>query len=120
MPPEVIAGIPTLCQICDEHARYRWTDTHAIAACIRCGACYQLWHYEEVDGKQTRIVNDPPLIAYREGWVPLLRRYWRETHRNVTPGDYNMPGSSYEVATYEDFETHRTWMEAHKAEWPPD
>jgi predicted nucleic acid-binding Zn-ribbon protein len=101
------------CAICGEEPRFRWTDYHGIAACKRCGATYLLYHYEN-----DKRVDREPELTIDEAWVPLFKRYWEENQRNCNPGAFNMPGSSYEVASREDFEVHRAWFEAHRSEWP--
>jgi hypothetical protein len=82
-----------------------------VGACHRCGAPYRLYHYE--DGKR---VEKPPECSFQEWYIPFARRYWHAHHRNVDPGAYNFPGSSYEVAQHADFEAHRAWHEAHRPE----
>lgn len=101
------------CRICEESFSFRWTDTHGIGACSRCGAPYRIYHYE--DDKR---VEKPPELSFKAKWIPLIKRYWEENHRNCDPGAYNFPGSSYEVASKEDFEVYRDWMDAHKDEFP--
>jgi hypothetical protein len=102
-----------VCEVCGKEAVFRWTDTHGIGACSNCGLPYTLYHY--VDNKR---VERPPECAVRQEWIPHLRRYWNETHRNCYPGAYNFPGSSYEVASAEDFEVFNDWIEAHCEEFP--
>lgn len=116
-PPR--AGIGTFkCDICKtEPISFRWTDTHGFGACIRCGCPYKLYHYEGPEGQQHRVEKSPELLLLPE-WVPITRRYWEETHRNCDPGAYNFPGSSYEVASREDFESYGSWMQVHKNELP--
>lgn len=102
------------CGICgDGRLCIRWTDHHGVGACSRCGAPYRVYHYEG-----DKRVDKPPQLLFLPEWVPLMKRYWEENHRNCDPGAYNMPGSSYEVATEEDFGVHANWMEAHKDEHP--
>ena len=104
------------CVVCDEPLLYRWTDTHGIGACCRCGAPYRLYHYED-----NRRVEKPPELLLKQAWVPLTRCYWQEAQRNVSPGFGNFPGSSYEVATRADVDSVNAWLEAHKEQWPaPD
>ena len=102
------------CVICDiEPMTFRWLDYHGIGACGQCGAAYRIYHYEG-----DRRVDKPPALMFTDAWVELHRRYWRERRRNVDPGAYCMPGSSYDYATAEDHEEYDAWMEAHKEEWP--
>lgn len=102
------------CLICDEFLVCRWTDTHGVGACRTCGAPYTIYHYSD----HKRLPNKAPESLLIDGWVPLLRRYWQEHHRNVDPGAFNFPGSTYEVATQEDVGSINLWMEAHKDEIP--
>jgi transcription elongation factor Elf1 len=101
------------CKVCDLELVFRWTDTHGVGACTNCGLPYTIYHY--VDGKRE---DRPPECAVREEWIPHLRRYWNEQHRNCYPGAYNFPGSSYEVASAEDFNVFNDWIEAHCEELP--
>ena len=106
--------VDIMCAICNHPLKTRWTDTHGIGACLTCGATYRLFHYE--DGKP--VDKDPTLTFYPE-WVPLVKRYWEEAHRNVAPGAYNMGRrSSYEVATDEDFNSWVSWCEENKDNLP--
>lgn len=102
----------TVCHICDKPLSFRWTDTHGVGACMTCGAPHRLYHYE--DGNRVEKPAEP-LLA--EPFAPLLRRYFTETGRNVDPGAFNFPGSSYEVATREDFETLKAWEQKHIEEF---
>lgn len=104
------------CSICGTEPHFRWTDTHGIGACLQCGAPYRLYHYDE---NQQRVDKEPELLILPE-WLPLTKQYWNETHRNVAPGCFNFPGSSYEVASKEDFEENEKWFEAHKDEFPKE
>ena len=101
------------CTICDTSPTgFRWTDAHGIAACLTCGAPYRVIHYEG----ERRLQTAPELLL-ADWYVPFARRYWSEEHRNVYPGAYNLPGSSYEVATQVDVDIHNGWMERHRSEW---
>lgn len=93
------------CEICENEVSYRWTDSHGIAACIYCGAPYKLYHYEN----DKRIEKPPELLLLDPA---PHRQYWNEQRRNVAPGAFNFPGSSYEVADREDFEIFNDWWEA--------
>ena len=47
----------TVCIICGNGLRTRWTDTHGIGACVNCGCPYRLFHYEDnkaVDKPETK------------------------------------------------------------------
>jgi len=104
----------TKCIICNHSLLCRWTDTHGIGACIICGTCYKLYHYDE-NGKR---LNKPAEHTYFEEWIPILKKYWNENHKLVDPGAFNFPGSSYEVAKQEDFIDWYNWLTAHKDELP--
>ena len=95
------------CLICDEPLACRWTDQFGVGACLCCGAPYKILPRDQ-EG-QSMILEE---------WKPILKRYWEEKHRNVEPGAYNFPGSTYEVATQEDVDSLEAWMEAHKDELP--
>lgn len=105
------------CEICEKEARFRWTDNHGIGACWNCGAPYRLYHYDR-EGPKAERVDKPPELLILPMWRPILKRYWQETGRNCSPGAFNFPGSSYEVANEVDFETFDAWIEAHKSELP--
>lgn len=100
-----------VCAVCDQPQRFRWTDTHGVGACLTCGAPYRIYHYEE-----NKRVEGAPSLEMVDWFVPFARQYWQENRRNVFPGAYNFPGSSYEVASNEDFETFRDWMVSHHSE----
>ena len=102
------------CLICGEKSGWRWTDTHGVGACWKCGAPYQLYHY----GENEQRVSKPPQLLIRTEWVPLIKRYWEQNHCNCDPGAYNIPGSRYEVATEDDYRIYNAWIMAHRAEWP--
>lgn len=99
------------CEICGRELVYRWTDTHGIGACVSCGAPYKLYHYEDT----TRVEKPPELLILPE-YVGKTKEYWETHKRNVAPGCFNFPGSSYEVASEEDFETAREFWAAQKRE----
>ena len=103
------------CEICDESLLCRWTDTHGIGACLKCGAPYRIYHYEN-----DRRIEKPPKIQFTPKWTLIAKRYWKEVGHNCLPGAYNFLGSSYEVATEEDFNIFNAWMEAHKSELPKE
>ena len=101
------------CLICENPLCFRWTDTHGVGACVRCGAPYTIYHYDN-DKKR---VEKPPEITIKDEWLPLIKKYWEENKRNCSPGSHNSPRSRYEeVATKEDFEVFHNWMDAHKDE----
>lgn len=102
------------CEVCDKEFVMRWTDTHGVGACLECGIPYTIYHYDE---NNTRI-DKPPKLAVKLEWVPIFKRYWDEKKLNCCPGAYNFPGSSYEVATPEEFEAVEEWMECNKSILP--
>ena len=101
------------CEICDGQFSFRWTDSHGIGACSRCGAPYRIYHYED----DVRVEKSPELLIV-DAWLPLTKRYWSENQRNCAPGAFNFPGSSYEVASPEDVAALDEWMAARRSEWP--
>jgi hypothetical protein len=66
-----------------------------------------LYHYAN---SGERLDKEPELMILPD-YIALAKEYWEKHHRNVAPGAFNMPGSSYEVATGEDFETFAAWIE---------
>ncbi len=102
------------CVVCGNGLRTRWTDTHGIGACVTCGCVYSLF---EGKGSEKKIA-EVPKTTIRDEWLPIIKRYWSEVGKNVSPGTYNFPGSSYEVASNDDFDSYYTWMEAHESELP--
>ena len=122
--PPTAEVLPAICAVCDAKAGYRWTDTHGVGACLNCGAPYQLFHYEkDANGESNRIPSEPVWLSkclIKPSWLAITRRYWREVGRNVNPGGFNFPGSTYEVATKEDFLSMNDWFAAHKDEWPQE
>ena len=94
------------CLICDAELRCRWTDTHGVGACLCCGAPYTLYHYED-----KKRIDKPPKLEIKEEWKSTIKRYWEENKSNCSPGAFNLPGSSYEVASLEDFNNFSEWME---------
>lgn len=115
MPPTAPTTAST-CGICEEPLHCRWTDTHGVGACRKCGAPHRLYHYEG-EGNAKRPVDKASELLTLPAFVPLLRRYHQETGRNCSPGAFNLPGSSYEVAVDEDFETLDRFVELHRSEF---
>lgn len=103
------------CEICDDTLHFRWTDTHGIGACMTCGATYRIYHYEG-----NKRVDREPSITLKPEWVDLHRRAYADLKCNVFPGAYNIPGSSYEVATKEEARRVDAWFKKRKDEWPED
>ena len=103
----------TACVVCGSALCFRWTDTHGVGACTKCGAPYRIYHYEN-----DKRVERPPECLLLPEWVPPLTKYHAETGRNCDPGAFNLPGSSYEVATQEDVDALDAWLKAHPDEVP--
>lgn len=107
------------CVCCDNDiVLSRWTDTHGIGICS-CGFPYRFIHYN-ADGERE---NKEPEPMVKELWIPLMRRYWCETRRMVSPGTYDMGilrgrTHSYSGATLEDMASWEKWMLENKTEWP--
>lgn len=114
--PEFHLATEDRCQICDWVYSFRWTDTHGIGACTTCGAPYKIYHYEG-DGEGKKRVNKPPQLLILDQYIPLTKKYWDESKKNVAPGAFNMPGSFYEVATRDDAESLRAFERANKDEY---
>lgn len=98
------------CEICGMNVGWRWTDTHGIGACLECGAPYRLLHYDE----NGQYVARPPTLLIKPAYLELTKLYWETEHRNVAPGAFNIDGSSYEVATQEDFVAISVFWKAHQ------
>ena len=116
-PP--IAVFDGTCLICDGQLTVRWTDVWGIAACWNCGAPYRMY-FNTADGVKTPSSGATPELLIKQEWIPLVRRYRKETERLVEPGAYIFLGDRYEVADDDDFETWSTWMNEHKSEWPEE
>lgn len=98
------------CVICGDGFRgFRWTDTHGIGACVNCGAPYTIYHYE--GGKR---LDKPPECLIKKEFVEATKAYWEARRMNVAPGAFNFPGSSYEVASEEEFKSASEWWAAQK------
>ncbi len=110
------------CAVCANKLSFQWCDQHGVGACINCGLPYTIYHYEKVDGKDTR-VDRPPSIAVKESWIPLAKKYWDENKRRVFPAAYDMGflggrETSYSGATREDCELFDCWLDKHRDEFP--
>lgn len=106
------------CVICDEPLSFRWTDRHGVGACLTCNAPVLIYHYEG-EGDERRRVDKPPEFTVAEEWIPIVRKYWQETHSRA-PNGCNIPGSSYEPCGYEEFERWRKWLAEHEDELPEE
>ncbi len=104
----------TTCEICEtENPGFRWTDTHGIGQCSRCGAPYRLYHYEG-----ETFVDKPPTCLVLEDFKPVLKQYWNETKR-IIPGGYSFPGGQ-EMASQEEHKQFYDWLEAHQLVTKPE
>jgi len=93
------------CVICDnEFAQGHWTDSHGIAICAHCGSPYRILHRDD-SGK---LMDKPPTCCIDETWIDRVREYRSKNPDRLIPSGCNMPGSSYEMCSEEDF---RTWNE---------
>ena len=110
---------PIQCAVCEGELSVRWTDTHGVAACGRCGLPYRLYHYEN----DVR-VDKPPSIAVKESWLPLAREYWQETRQRVFPGAFDMGvfrsrgGRTYSGASEDEMTAFDEWINARRDRWP--
>lgn len=95
-----------MCQICEVDSSFYWTDTHGVGQCSTCGTPQVIYHYE--DGKR---VNKPPELAVNDEAIPLLKQYWKETHRTI-PGGHSFPGG-YEMASNEEQRLFAEWWDKH-------
>lgn len=63
------------CLVCDDpRPRFSWTDYSGEGYCLSCGTPYQLKWGTLEDGQTY------PRINIDAEWVPILRRFWDETH----------------------------------------
>ena len=107
------------CPVCgSDPISFRWTDTHGVGVCTRCGAPHRILHYE-CDAP----VKKPPECQLRPEWVEICKRYFAETGFMVSPGGFDMGmlggnSSTYSGATVADIEAWNEWMKAHADELP--
>ena len=101
------------CEICNDKLVITWTDTHGVAACIRCNSPYRIYHYEG-DGENRKRIDKPPEILFRSDWVDRLKIYWQENKSRI-PNGINMPGSSYEQCTPGDMATFNEYMDCEES-----
>ncbi len=86
---------------------------------MTCGLPYRIYHYEN-DVRVSR----PPSVEIKEEWLILGREYWRETHRRVFPGAFDMGvfrsrgGRTYSGATEDEMREFDDWMNERKSRWP--
>ncbi len=111
---EIPAG-STACLICEEpKVGFRWTDTHGVAQCSKCGAPYRVYHY--VDDKR---VERQPELQIKPELVEAIKGYYKTTRRKI-PGGFSF-SQDYEVASPEDAEEFYGWLAARgKGEGNPD
>lgn len=110
-----------ICAVCDWPLSFRWSDTHGVGVCNRCGLPYRIYHYEN-DAR----VAKPPTIAVKEAWLPLAREYWQQNKKRVFPGIYDIgplrsrAGRTYSGATEEEMGEFGTWIDARVDRWPAE
>lgn len=98
-----------VCKICDTESGFCWTDTHGVGSCSRCGAPYQILHYDESSIR----IEKPVELCIGEQWIPIILRYWNETKTPI-PSGYSMLGShaqGYEVASPEQTQQFHEWID---------
>lgn len=102
------------CVVCSDDLAFRWTDTHGVGVCCKCGTPYTLYHYDE-ETKQR--LDKPPEPALKESGIEIARRYWSERKRMVFPACFDMGilhsrECSYSGATSEDIQLFGDWYAA--------
>jgi hypothetical protein len=98
------------CLVCGKAFTVRWTDTHGIAACCFCNTPYRIYHYDGVHR-----VEKPPECMFDPEWLPLCREYFSAKGLRI-PNDFNIPGSSYDPCTDEDYDAAHEFIGAAVAE----
>jgi len=98
------------CLVCDDPApRYSWTDYSGEGYCLQCGTSYQL-KWGEPKGREY------PYCNIKNEWLPIMRKYWAETHMSNGSGTFMFWGD------YPDQEKGRVrfneWCDAHNDELP--
>lgn len=101
------------CVVCESDLRFKWSDTHGIAVCYRCGMPYRLYHYDENDKR----VDKPIEAALDDAGIGLAKRYWQEANDRVFPGVYDMGilsgrDYSYSGATRDQMDRFSAWYDA--------
>lgn len=99
------------CKVCDDPApRFSWTDYHGEGYCLQCGTAYQLMRGGLPEG------TEYPYCNINDEWIPILRKYWVETHMS------NGSGTFMGFGDYPDQGRGRQrfneWRDAHKDELP--
>lgn len=71
------------CVVCGVHpVGYQWSDYSGEAMCRQCGAPYQLkWGTDE-----QRKEGKYPYVNLKQKWIPVVRRYFDETHQFTCHG----------------------------------
>jgi hypothetical protein len=101
------------CVVCDEQSpSYSWTDYSGEGSCTRCGTPYQLKWGTLKDGETY------PRINVDAEWIPILRRYWAETHELNGAGSYMGFGDYPEQLRGR--RRFNAWCDEHKAELPKE
>jgi len=61
---------------------FQWSDYSGEAMCTQCGCCYQLKWGTSKQRKEAKY----PYLNMRKEWLPILKEYWKETHKFVCHG----------------------------------
>ena len=106
-----------ICEVCGSELLCRWTDTHGVGVCVRCGTPYRLYHYDE-NGQP---VNKPPECQLTPEWIKVARIYFASMGRMVDPGGFDMGlcggrTATYSGATQDDSAAWNDWLTKHAAE----
>jgi len=76
------------CEICQEYAGFNWSDYSGEAMCNRCGTPYQL-----IDREIPK--EELPKRKIKPEWIPVLKRYWEETHEYTGLGNISISPGAY-------------------------
>lgn len=106
------------CVICEVDPLYsRWSDTHGVGVCTRCGMPYKFLFYDEQD---KRIEGKEPEPALDQSGIELAKQYWAKKQMRVFPGVYDVLGIShrrgnrtYSGATEEEIGAFGRWYARH-------
>lgn len=98
------------CLICKEALYSKWSDTHGIGCCVKCGMPYKFYHYDEHNNR----IQKPIESALKQSGIMLAQRYWDEKQHRVFPAcfDLGMPRygtTSYSGATEKDIVLWNKW-----------
>lgn len=99
------------CLVCDEpRPVFSWTDYSGEGYCTQCGTPYQLTWGTLKEGETY------PRINIDAEWIPILRRYWAETH--TTNGAGTFLGFSEYPDQGRGRQRFNAWCDAHRSELP--